>query len=688
MVGDDDQAIYQFRGASIRNILSFTQDFPDARRVVLQTNYRSYQDILDTSHQFIQANNPHRLEVEEHLSKKLTADRTGKGIVEHRHFTSVFEEAREVVRDVVEKKQSDPEALWSDFAILVRAHAHAKPFTAILEQRRVPFRFHAQDGLYSRSVILDATALLRIVHDPFDHMSWWRVLSHPASGVPMRDLQTIQFIAQKQGVPVVEVLETLPDTISGNTREAIRKSLELQATFAEESRRMPASRLFVELIKASGLMTFIQTLHEAIQQETFGYLQAFYERILQFESRTDEPLLRPFLAEFDDERASGEEGAMKEDVALGPDAVHVLTVHASKGLEFKSVYVVNLVDQRFPSRRQTEGIPLPEGLLPVEDRLEAHLEEERRLFYVACTRARDRLIFTSATDYGGVRAKKPSPFLSSFPTPTSTIPSTQVQESFVPPIQIGEGEATMVVDIPSSISYTQLESYRTCPLQYKFAHVFRIPIVGRYQMSYGKSLHAALEQFFRQWIENAIMPERSVLEQALKDTWIDAWYPNRRAHDEHRATTERVLAAYYLLLKKEPVTPLAVEKTFSIRLGNAIIRGSIDRVDRTPEGLHLIDYKTGSPKTKAQIVRAQKDQLYLYQLAASKLFDEPVARLSFCYLEDTSCVSFLGTPKDLDTLQTSIESMMASVQSRSFDPTPGRHCQSCDFAEICEFREL
>ena len=148
------------------------------------------------------------------------------------------------------------------------------------------------------------------------------------------------------------------------------------------------------------------------------------------------------------------------------------------------------------------------------------------------------------------------------------------------------------------------------------------------------------------------------------------------------------LAKVYEELKINPPKPLAVEQAFTLKLGSAIIKGQIDRVDEIEGGLHLIDYKAGAPKTLEKLGTEQKDQLYIYQLAAEEIWKKPVRRLTYQYLLDNSNVSFLGSENDLAKVRERIKEAVAGIEKGQFDPTPGFHCGTCDFKDICPFRAL
>ncbi|HBK35114.1 MAG: hypothetical protein UU08_C0001G0012 [Candidatus Uhrbacteria bacterium GW2011_GWE2_40_58] len=712
IVGDDDQSIYKFRGASLANLLEFEKDYPEAKKIVLVKNYRSSQSILDHAYEFIQQNNPNRLEVQVKggLCKKLQSASEKEGIIEHIHCSTLGEEASAVAQKILTLKQEDPEKTWNDFAILVRSNDGAIPFLQAMDRADIPYQFLALRGLYRKTVILDLLAYLRVLDNPFDSPSLYRVLAHEMYAIDMATLAQLGYEAQKQGKTLFEICQKIrmvPD-ISTQEAQRIEDIFSVFERLQTATRQSRGSEVYLQVIKETGYLSYLNEQSERSKQENFLYLQQFYERFRSFEARHDHPVLRNFLSEFAEELQAGEEGALSFDPDAGPELVKIMTIHSSKGLEFPFVFVVNLVDRRFPTSMKRDSIPVPEGL--VKETISEgdwHLEEERRLFYVAMTRAKQGLFFTSAEDYGGARKRKLSRFLQEL---GYEVPSTKLQES----ISFLEREdhskkqkrsEELVFTIPKRFSFTQLAAYQTCPLQYKFAHIFHIPLFGKWTYSYGKTLHNTLHAYFERWIERRDAGQTTVfvetssekksspyvsLEELLemyKAHWEDEWYQNDHQREEYRKKGVESLRTYDHLLSQKVPYPLFLEQPFTLKIAGAVFKGRIDRIDRFEEGVEIIDYKTGSPKSEKQLTKEQKEQLYLYQLAARDVLGLTVKKLTYHYLEDHSTVSFLGTNDQLLDLEETMGKHLQAIREGRFDATPGFHCQFCDFQDICQYRQ-
>ena len=723
VVGDDDQSIYKFRGASLSNILNFTKDFSDAKKIVLNQNYRSSDKVLEHAYSLIQNNNPHRLEHQEQINKELLPNLGVEGLVDHIHATDLTKELHGVISKIVEL-QKEHGCNWSDFAILVRANSHAEPFVEIMDQIRMPYRFLALSGLYTKPVILDCLAWMRITFLPYDSPSLYRILSHPELGIKESDIAKLSMTSKKKGLSLFEVLEQTID-ISDKSRNKISELLQVLTELRSLSKRMPTSELFVEIVKQTGIIAAVQQLEEPKQIEENGLLQKFFERIKRFEYSNDDKTLSHFLEEFEHERSSGESGALSTDPTAGPDVVQIMTIHASKGLEFRFVFLVNMVEQRFPSQRKSDPIGIPTGLINSQINIDRdeHIEEERRLFYVAMTRAKEHCYLFSADDYGGSRKRKPSRFVAELNIEQKNQNQNTTLEAQTEKI---DEKATTEHKLPSNISFTQIAAFSSCPLQYKYAHILRVPVFGRYQMSFGKTMHNALEQFAREYMEYAgveqvglfdsietsdgnppvsplahstssghpeeskggkegsEIPSKDRLLELFETSWIDEWYPNPETREEYHQKGKDTMVEYHKILSESKPEIAFIEKDFTLKIGDVSTKGRIDRIDKIGNGYEIVDYKTGKPKDK--LSWPERKQLVLYALACERCFDPPliIEKATYHYLEDNSSVSFKPSDKDKQKLIDEVITAVEKMQASDFKPTPGFHCQYCDFKDICE----
>ena len=762
VVGDDDQSVYKFRGASISNILQFRKDFPAAEQIVLVKNYRSRQNILDQAYDFIQLNNPNRLEVslsaqstqstqktqrtqknakkEVGLSKKLTAQVKGEGEIEVIEGEDANGEVRAVVERIADLKLKNKDLSWNDFAVLTRSNDSAKEVSSFLEAAGLPYLYMASRGLYAKGVVMDTVNYLKLLDDYHESPALYRVLSIPVFNFSYQELVNFNYVAGKKAWSLYTVLRDAGGKFGAETQEKIDKVLKLIDKHTALVRAKPASEVITAFFEDSGWLEYLVGEEERISREKIGYLNKFMKRVQEFEKSSDDRTVKAFLGELALEIESGEEGAVPADPDSGPEAIKVMTVHGAKGLEFEYVFIVNLVDRRFPTTERKEAIEIPDALvkeiLPEGD---IHLEEERRLFYVAMTRAKTGLFFSWAQDYGGARKKKPSRFLveaglvNGKPVDRQKSLDSKLQASNskqitnYPSARLGTGKLQITnfdknesakenkqINLPSYFSYTQLASFQNCPYQYRFAHILKVPRRGKPVFSFGKTMHAVLQKLFLLVNEKRGLGQTSLFgpnAKNAKDTngrkdnkanisldeiyklyeecWIDDWYDSAKQKEEYRKKGREILAGFFEKYREDWPRAELLEKGFNFKVtvdGQArTVRGVIDRIDAGGDKIRIVDYKTGKPKDK--LTFEEKEQLLLYQMAARDLFKKEVESVAFYYLDNNSEVAFLGTPAELIKLEEKIIATIKDIQRGEFPARPSQLCRFCDFFPICEFRQ-
>lgn len=726
VVGDDDQSIYKFRGAAISNILEFKKDFPESKEVVLTENYRTRQNILDLSYRFIKRNDPNRLEyqlskgnidpkgapLKTKISKKLKSTREGEGSIQHLHFHSHLEEAAGVMKRIIELKNEQPQLKWSDFAILIRANSYANEFMTAANRLQVPHQFLASRGLYSQPEIMDIVSYLKLLDSYHESAAMWRVLNFSHWKLPIKDLMTLSQHAYKKRMSLYEavVQSRLIAGISKEMHQALEKIVKMIEAHTELARVKGVLTVALRFMKDSGYLKHITEVKGDEHIEQVIHLNQFFRKIEDFENKNDDNSVRHFLEEFDEEQESGDSGAMHQPWEEGPDAVKIMTVHGAKGLEFPYVFIVSLVDKRFPSIERKDPIELPDDLIKeIIPEGDIHLQEERRLFYVGMTRARDGLFFTSADDYGGTRKKKLSRFLTElgFERKESTEEFDTVERLSPAPEPLkGKPEISYLQQsIPEKASYTQLKAFATCAKQYKYAHILKVPVEGRHTFSFGKSMHNTLFHFFKLIQERSAVvqvdlfgkpakkKDAVVSEEELKQLydreWIDDWYLSKEHREEYYAKGKESLHEFYVSQAPQFPVPVHLEQPFNLKLGEYTFKGVIDRID--PVGtdsktVEIVDYKTGRIPKGNKLTPDDKEQLMIYDLAAREVFGLQPVTLSYYYLENNTKLSFSPDMADLEKLRTSLQERIIQIHQSDFSANPGFWCAQCDFRDICEER--
>lgn len=710
-------SIYKFRGASVSNILQFKDDYPDAQEIYLTDNYRSSQNILDLSYKFIQRNNPDRLEVKlaksNNLSKKLISHKEEQGDIRHLHGQAINDEVELVVNTIIEQYNKDKENKWSDFAILVRANHGAEDFCFALELAKVPYVFMASRGLYQKPIILNILSWFRVLDDYHESSAFYRVLNFPFWQIDERDIINLNYWSYRKGWSLYEVSRqnSLFANISDSARAKLKIILALldaQSSLAKSGKK--PTQILTKFLNQSGYLKLLTAADSLALRDELNCLNQFYRKLADYEKENISHDLAGFMDLMELELESGESGALAANIEdTGPEAVKIMTIHASKGLEFKHVFIANMVDKKFPSISKSDPIELPEALIKeIIPEGDIHLAEERRLFYVAMTRAKDGLYFSSAEDYGGARAKKLSRFLSelsedgfqlSADAKIEALPITKINAE-AKSIKVRETVADIKKKlIPKQFSFTQLKAYEKCPYQYRFAHILRIPLTGKPVFSFGKSMHSTMQKFFLLARSRSASGQSDLFndqKKAVAISWeevrdiyvssfIDDWYPDIKTKDDYYDRGLKSLKKFFDDWQTDMPLAEYVEYGFTFKLNSEYaIRGAIDRIDKTAGGMRLVDYKTGSPKEK--LAGEDKEQLLIYQMAAQEILRIPVTELAFYYFDNNSEISFLGKETEIEKLKEKIIGTIEDIKTGNFEAKPEKEkCRWCDYKSICDF---
>ncbi len=727
VVGDDDQAIYKFRGASISNIMQFKEDYFNAKELVLIQNYRSRQEILDYAYNFIQHNNPYRLEIKLAIDKKLVSANTSEqknnnfAAVEFKNFASQEDEVSFVVEQIKkiyhEKNGQGEKVDWLDFAVLIRANDTAEAYVKEFVRQSIPHQFMSWRGLYYKPIILDILAYFRLLDNYHESAAIFRVLSMEAFKVSHSDMITINKQANRKVWSLYEALQKqdMIKDLSPDSTKNINKLLGLISSHSLLVANEKPTKIFLHFAYDSGLL---EKLDRDKDLEVFSYLNQFYQKIKALEDNSPDLKLKDFLEAINLEIEAGDTGSLKLDFADN-DTVKIMTVHGAKGLEFKYVFIVNLVDKKFPTISRGDKLPIPSDLIKevVTTNQNFHIEEERRLFYVAITRAKENLYLTAARDYGGVKEKKPSRFIEEMGL-TSTDTDNDIHLSkknlFLKELHVLHNEETSLLAIkpefnnyvlPEKFSFSQLAAFATCPLQYKFAFILKIPApTDKAALIFGRVLHNTLYNFLLPVMSESKSTQISLFndtskqvkqdilsEKRLLSLYQEFWQPDGfRSKEERKEYYQKGVDSLKLFFlnynSKSPGEIIFLEKKFSFRIGQDIIKGTIDRVDKLTDGtLEIIDYKTGREKDKLEF--KDKRQLILYQVFLEEFLTMKVSSLSYYYLESGVKLSFQATAKEVEKLKAGIQEEILAIKKKQFNPKPSLMCDYCDFNTICEFRQ-
>lgn len=683
VVGDDDQSIYRFRGASISNILQFNDDYQNVTQIVLNQNYRSTQQILDAAYRLIQHNNPDRLEVKNKINKRLLADKTGPN-PELLHCVSLTCEADLVAKKITELKSSH-DYDYKDFAILVRANSQAEPFIQSLNLAGIPHIFSGSSSLLQRPEIRMLVSFLRLLINPDDHLSFFHLLTSEIYKVDNKLMGKLFTQSRFSHRNIEELIESETDY------QEIRLIVEDLKLHRDLVNSDTAGEILYKFLTNKGVLKrWIES--GTVEDEIKMYNTAsFFERIANFDHASTDRSTAAFLIALELIIEAGDDTSGNE-IDANIDAVNILSAHASKGLEYKAVFVVNLVSDRFPNKRKGEGLIIPPEL--IKERLpegDFHTQEERRLFYVAVTRAKEFLFITSGDDYGGKRTKKLSPFVMELfgeanpNTLTHRLDPIQKIERFkklttpaVSPIAINERRENL------RLSRQQIDDYDTCPQKYYLAHIIRIPLLENQFLMYGTAIHAALNNHFTR----KALAKTLTLEELIND--FKTAFRNvgfiTRQHEELRFSEGiETLTRFFQQDSLDTRIPHGIETSFEFLEGKIKVNGRYDLVYKDNDEFEICDFKTSNVKDQKDANRRIKTstQMQMYALSWFRQYGI-IPKTTLYFIESGLKGEATFSEKELEKTTATIESVAEGILAQSYDAKPElRACQQCAYSQIC-----
>lgn len=389
VVGDDAQSIYAFRGANIENILNFEKDFPDVRTIKLEQNYRSTKTIVNAANSIIARNR-------EQLRKNVFTDNEEGTLIDVVKAASDNEEGRLIATSLFEAKMQEG-LRNTDFAILYRTNAQSRAFEEALRKLNIKYRIIGGLSFYQRKEIKDLLAYLRFTVNQNDEEAFKRIINLPKRGIGDTTVAKISVVAAENQVPVWEVVSNVTKYVAGRAGIAIEGFADLIKSFQLLLDKKDAYDVAAHVAKASGILKELYDDKTVEGLSRYENVQALLNSIKEFvdNPENDDKSLSSFL-----QVVSLLTTADEKDDDGDNDKVTLMTIHGAKGLEFRNVYIVGLEEDLFPSQMMLES--------------RADLEEERRLFYVAITRAEKKLTVSYAESryhYGRLKVCEPSRFL-------------------------------------------------------------------------------------------------------------------------------------------------------------------------------------------------------------------------------------------------------------------------------------
>jgi len=710
-VGDPDQAIFRFRGATAGAFDQFLRIFgvDRVKRVMMSENRRSTQPILRCAYQAI-SHNPQITSTELNdsgwkrqplIPARLAREPQLVGAPPVRVILhNGNEHEADFVADTIEAvRRKRPKTGFGQFAVLYHQHAYRDQILAELRRRGIPCHVKGVDLLCTPE-LRDAIAVLRALNGP-DPVALFRVAALPQFRIDPERFRAELALADR-GTSIELMLQSMPGgkevmaTLRGARQDLTRSEGKLSAAFeiAQRAFRLPQSK------PVHRLKEFCDTwCTKPWQISGAGTLGEFLEYLDFFREANG-----ALSEDRDDEDPVTALGPRDLTVRAKPDAVQLMTIHSAKGLEFPYVFLLRVVSQSFPANYRESLVEFPQELRNPDNKSDddsktLHAEEQRRLLYVAMTRAMDKLVLLGKV----ARFKDPVPakYLQELAresksvlagaleceipqAPLLTLPAAaeHLEPAVAQWVQLPPRAETKLCDLSASA----IDQYERCPMAFKLSRDWRIPEEPAAAMQYGAAMHTALKAYF-DGVRAGRPPDTQSVIACFMDEFgkakIEEDLQRGLFEDKARAELTRLLDSN---LARPPGKILDTERRFKVQIGKANVTGRMDRLDALTEGeVSIVDYKTGNPKSQDDADKSL--QLSVYALAAQRIGMRP-GPLVFINLENGTAVESRRTTEDLVKAENKVSEVAGKIAAGEFDPRPGFWCRTCSYHSICPAQEV
>ncbi|MBA2279569.1 ATP-dependent helicase [Candidatus Saccharibacteria bacterium] len=682
VVGDDDQSIYGWRGATLANILGFKKHYPKTTEITLIENYRSSQAILDSAYRLIQNNNPDRLEVINKLNKRLVAQAEDGKQPQTLHFSSLDAEMTWIAEDIALRLKTGQDP--STISVLARRNHIVKKMHETMELHAIPHSVAGlSNDLYQQVVVNQLIETLKAINDPLDNMALFHVLGGPMFNISPTDLASLSVVSKKEHIPLSEVVD------SSQHKNAV-SALKQIGSWRERTQNLSVGSLAYAVMTDSG---WKHSLYQRAETDAVTALQVqalgqFFKTLKEFERISDIGSLQNYLQNLPALRAAGSE-LQDASLDISDSLINILSVHRSKGLEWDTVYIIDCTEGSFPMRNFGSSLTVPDEL-KTQSEADDHMAEERRLMYVALTRAKRELVLTYSDIHNGGAKRKPSRFISELfgKDPEVAIHEEQAQQTVMElfaPAQEHVAYVTLPAHMTANnklvLTVSQIDSWLRCPLNFYFIYVLQIPLPRDPIQQYGTIVHSCIQTIHEALSAGTQLSLETLLQNAKRQLPREG-YLTARSRERAHTQALKTIKLLYDRFSKEPL-PDEIEKPFRAEVPDTklIMTGRIDAVYQTGDGgIEIRDYKTGTSVTSADKAkkRAQaSNQLTLYALAWKIIHDKIPSLLTLDFVETNQQGSVRKQQKSLDTLIKKLRDMeqklLDGVYPEGKDHTYCRH---------------
>ncbi len=732
IVGDDDQSIYRFRGAYLTNIAEFRQQYPDYKEIYLEQNYRCTKRILNVANKLI-SNKPDRV-----VKKLFTENGDGDKVVVA-ECKNDEDQANFILKEIIKLSK---EYKYSDIAILTRRKKDAQPIIDLFIKHKIPFEFIGNSDFFREPIIKDVIAYIRTAADPINaNVEIARILHRDVFAIKPSEIGKFTRFAHYEKISLYEAFDRIEEVdVDKNKFLFVKEKLD------ELINAKTKLRLTEIIYKILFELDFYKHEVSLGNERNIALLNQFYNFVIDYYNLHDQDELGE-LVEFIEYASNFE---IKEEYEATNNVVQVMTIHTAKGKEFPVVFIPDLVKGKLPTNNIRDKFTIPEELsdgIKIDlDEKEIHIQEERRLFYVAMTRAEKKLYLTYAVRYGdNKRDSKVSPFLEEIEytqnpdiefnkveldpieikeesvkekfrqryikeiiadlhqgTYKNVLPKLMLLEKIegrepnellkdikeldyddiIRQIEDGVVEQEKELEEEPTFSVSQFNTYNRCPRIYKYNYVYKIPTPPKPYFDFGGTIHSVIEDLSKKLKAG----EEINMELALKlldAHWKNKGYMTETEEKQAKEEAKEVLKTFLEEQAKITSEIVGIEKEFVITIDNHHIKGYIDRIDKDGEDYIIIDYKTA--KTPLSENQLRKDiQLLTYDMAVQKLFGKRPKKVGLWFLRTNKKVMIEPKDEDIELIKEELLETIKGIIREEFNPTPGWVCQNCDYKLLCD----
>jgi DNA helicase-2/ATP-dependent DNA helicase PcrA len=623
IVGDDKQAIYRFQGASLENFMFFAKKYPDAKVIELSHNYRSHQVILDASHSVVKRNPT----IQDHEPVRLLSLRMGTKPIFVSEFMTGRNEISYITRIIagLVRDREKPE----EIAVLYRENSQAKGIADSLKAMSIPHRVESDFDMLAEPDVMKLIIICRAVFDPSDSENLAYALLIPEMGCDPVDVMKGCDIVRKTGQPLGKVLG-----VRGGQTSEIRGLTSIIA-WSRLSQTMPFMDLIDKIIKDTNMIAHISSSDNSLDR--ISSLQSFFEYVREVSRSKKTFLLRDFIAYIDVVKDHGIKFRKSQNEHIS--GVRLMTAHRAKGLEFNHVFIIHAIDGLWGNKTKRNMFHIP----PIEHARDAgRIEDERRLFYVAMTRARESVNISYASRMDD-KETLPTQFISEISpefvafekvemgdldktalTMTNTV-SKDKNPKQKEAISLVNPDIVRSKFLKQPLSVTHINNFLECSWKYFFMNLIRIPEAKSKHQMYGTAIHATLKTYFDAYREDKDMKIADVLKLFRHHLDNEPMLPADRedSYTKGAKALKGYFETYYPAWNRRILTEYAVRGVeFKLDKDHIVLNGNIDKIEFMDDrNVVVVDYKTSKPKSRNEIEGKTKDadgnykrQLVFYKL--------------------------------------------------------------------------